>query len=202
MPTVAVCLTFGPDKESLPILASGSNTVSRSRKKPNASPFACQRFRPQQFIGMNLARNDCPFIMEIPMKLALLSVGAMFSLPVYGGAEAGRSPITVHVLDTSRGKPAAEVAVMLEQADGKQWRELAKAKTNGDGRVETLLPKSKPLAAGIYRATFESGAYFAKSKTKTFYPRIIVLFEVVDPKEHYHIPLLLSPFGYSTYRGN
>ena len=140
------------------------------------------------------------------MKLALFimpwSVGAILALPVYAGAEAGRSPITVHVLDTSRGKPAAGVAVILEQADGKEWRELAKGKTDGDGRIETLLPKSKPLSAGIYRATFESGAYFAQSKTKTFYPRITVLFEVVDPKENYHIPLLLSPFGYSTYRGS
>lgn len=130
------------------------------------------------------------------MMLALLSI---LALP---GIEAERSPITVHVLDTSRGKPAAGVAVLLEKADGKAWRELATAKTNGDGRVETLLPRSKPLPAGIYRVTFESGAYFAASKTKTFYPRIIVHFEVADPKEHYHIPLLLSPFGYSTYRGN
>jgi len=144
--------------------------------------------------------------MEIPMKLDLLiiplSVAAMLTLPVGSEAETGRSPITIHVLDTSRGKPAAGVAVMLEQADGQEWRELAKGKTDGDGRIEMLLPKGKPVVAGIYRVTFESGAYFAESKTKTLYPRITVLFEVTDPKEHYHIPLLLSPFGYSTYRGS
>lgn len=128
---------------------------------------------------------------------------ALSALPVGGEAESpARSPITVHVLDTSRGKPAAGVAVILEQADAKEWRELAKGKTDGDGRIETLLPKNKPVSAGIYRITFESGAYFAESKTKTFYPRITVMFEITDPKEHHHVPLLLSPFGYSTYRGS
>lgn len=140
--------------------------------------------------------------MKLDLCIIPLSLGAMLTLPVCGGVEAGRSSITVHVLDTSRGKPAAGIAVILEQADGKEWRELAKGKTDGDGRIETLLPKSKPVLAGIYRITFESGAYFAESKTKTLYPRITVLFEVVEPKEHYHIPLLLSPFGYSTYRGS
>ena len=129
------------------------------------------------------------------------AVSAMLVLPITG-AEPERSPITIHVLDTSRGKPAVGVAVVLEQADGKEWRELARGKTDGDGRVAALLPKGKSVAAGVYRVTFESGAYFAESKTRTFYPRITVLFEVVDPKEHYHIPLLLSPFGYSTYRGS
>lgn len=129
------------------------------------------------------------------------AVSAMLVLPI-AGAEPERSPITIHVLDTSRGKPAVGVAVVLEQADGKEWRELARGKTDGDGRVAALLPKGKPVAAGVYRVTFETGAYFAESKTRTFYPRITVLFEVVDPKEHYHIPLLLSPFGYSTYRGS
>ena len=140
--------------------------------------------------------------MKLGLVMIPLSVAAMLTLPVCDGAEAGRSPITIHVLDTSRGKPAAGVAVILELADGKEWRELAKGKTDGDGRIETLLPKNKPVAPGIYRVTFESGAYFAETKTKTFYPRITVLFEVVVPKEHYHVPLLLSPFGYSTYRGS
>lgn len=140
--------------------------------------------------------------MKLDLFIIPLFVGAMLTLSVCGEEQAGRSPITVHVLDTSRGKPAARVAVTLEQAEGKEWRELAKGKTDDDGRVETLLPKNKPVTAGIYRVTFESGAYFSESKTRTFYPRITVFFEVVDPKEHYHIPLLLSPFGYSTYRGS
>jgi len=140
--------------------------------------------------------------MKLNMLIIPSSLAAIITLPVCGGAEIGRGPITVHVLDTSRGKPAAGLTVVLEQADGKEWRELSKGKTDGGGRIETLLPKNKPVPAGIYRITFESGAYFAESKTKTFYPRITVIFEIADPKEHYHVPLLLNPFGYSTYRGS
>jgi 5-hydroxyisourate hydrolase len=139
------------------------------------------------------------------MKLALLTVSvaavALF-LPAGSSAEAERAPITIHVLDTARGKPAAGIVVILERANGQEWRELGKGKTDGNGRIETILPKGQPVVAGTYRITFESGAYFAEQKVKTFYPRVVVLFEVVDPKEHYHIPLLLSPFGYSTYRGS
>jgi 5-hydroxyisourate hydrolase len=131
-----------------------------------------------------------------------LSLLVSLSLPVCAEPDTGRSPITVHVLDTGRGRPATGLTVLLEQADGKGWREVARGKTDGDGRIETLLPKNKAIAVGTYRITFESGAYFAESKTKTFYPRIPVIFEITEPKEHHHIPLLLSPFGYSTYRGS
>lgn len=140
--------------------------------------------------------------MKLDLFILPSFVGTLLTLPVCGGEEAGRSPITVHVLDTSRGSPAPGVAVMLEQADGKEWRELARGKTDADGRIESILPRNKPVTAGIYRVTFESGAYYAERHTRTFYPRITVFFEVVDPKDHYHIPLLLSPFGYSTYRGS
>jgi len=140
--------------------------------------------------------------MKLNMFVIPLSLTAILAMPACAGNEAGRSPITVHVLDTSRGKPAAGMTVILEQADAKEWREVGKGKTDQDGRIETLLPRNKPIAAGIYRITFDSGAYFAESKTKTFYPRVTVTFEIADPKEHYHVPLLLSPFGYSTYRGS
>lgn len=140
--------------------------------------------------------------LEFLVIIIPLFLSTMLTPPICGGAEVERSPITIHVLDTSRGKPAAGVTVTLEQSDVKEWREMAKGKTDGHGRIETLLPKNQPVVAGVYRVTFESGTYFAESKTRTFYPRITVLFEIVDPKEHYHIPLLLSPFGYSTYRGS
>ncbi len=124
------------------------------------------------------------------------------TLPAGGeAAPPARSPITVHVLDTSRGKSATGLAVVLEQAEGKGWRKLAEAKTDDNGRIEKLLPASKPLAAGVYRLIFDSGAYFSATKTKTFYPRIVVIFEIEGGKGHYHIPLAPSPFGYSTYRG-
>jgi 5-hydroxyisourate hydrolase len=140
--------------------------------------------------------------MKIDLFVIAILMVAMLTLAAYGAEEAERSPITIHVLDTGRGKPAASVTVILEQADGEEWREVAKGKTDNNGRIDNILPKNKPVVAGIYRITFDSGAYYAESKTKTFYPRITVYFEIVDPNEHYHIPLLLSPFGYSTYRGS
>jgi 5-hydroxyisourate hydrolase len=119
-----------------------------------------------------------------------------------GEAEPARNPITVHVLDSSRGRPAADLAVFLEQAKGDEWQPAARSKTDANGRIENLLPSDKPLEAGVYRLRFETGAYFTASKTKTFYPTIVITFEIENPKEHYHIPLILSPFGYSTYRGS
>jgi 5-hydroxyisourate hydrolase len=113
------------------------------------------------------------------------------------------SPITTHVLDTSRGRTAAGVAVMLELRDSSgQWRELGRGATDADGRCRTLLTDSPALAAGVYRLTFETGAYFAASKVEGFYPSVPVVFEVRDVTQHYHVPLLISPFGFSTYRGS
>lgn len=114
----------------------------------------------------------------------------------------GRSPITTHVLDTARGRPAAGVDVELEIAEGDGWRFLAIGRTDGDGRVGDLLPASPGLEPGTYRLTFAVGAYEAALGGEAFYPRVPVVFRVVDPLQHYHVPLLLSPFGYSTYRGS
>jgi 5-hydroxyisourate hydrolase len=122
--------------------------------------------------------------------------------PGSGEAEPERSPITVHVLDSSRGKPAAGMAVVLERAKGDEWQRIAQGKTDGNGRIEKLLPSDKPVEPGVYRLRFESGVYFAESKTRTFYPHIVITVEIENPKEHYHVPLILSPFGYSTYRGS
>lgn len=107
--------------------------------------------------------------------------------------------ITTHILDTSRGKTAAGVIVTLEYWDGKLWSQTAKAVSNGDGRVADW---SFPLRVGIYRLTFETGEYFRSRNTPTLYPSISVTFNVDDANAHYHIPLLLSPHGYSTYRGS
>lgn len=113
------------------------------------------------------------------------------------------SGITTHVLDTSIGKPAAEVPITLEKQDGGEaWERLGHGKTNSDGRLKDLLPDDQPLAAGLYRMTFYTGAYFATRDTDCFYPSVQVLFEIRDASAHYHVPLLLSPFGYSTYRGS
>ena len=117
---------------------------------------------------------------------------------------AARSPITTHVLDLAEGRPARGVSVRLEVADsaGTGWTELGAGRTDADGRVADLLAPGSPLEARTYRLTFETGAYFRAAGRPTFYPRLEVTFEVTAPETHHHIPILLSPFGYSTYRGS
>ncbi len=110
------------------------------------------------------------------------------------------SAITTHVLDTSLGRPAAGVPVVLERLAGDAWVRLAQAHTDGDGRVRDLGPDQ--LAEGLYRLDFDTATYFAARGARAFYPRITVTFHVADGSEHYHVPLLLSPFAYSTYRGS
>jgi 5-hydroxyisourate hydrolase len=112
-----------------------------------------------------------------------------------------KSPLTTHVLDTARGRPAAGLAVRLERCRGDRWTELSRRRTDGDGRVGDLLAPGA-LEAGVYRLVFATGDYFAASGTRGFYPQVTVEFEVTAAGEHHHVPLLLSPFGYSTYRGS
>jgi 5-hydroxyisourate hydrolase len=111
------------------------------------------------------------------------------------------SPITTHVLDTRLGRPAAGVSVSLEKLEGAAWRPLGMGATNDDGRLTTLLPAGA-LTPGRHRITFDTGAYFQQHGVEHFYPSVTVDFEVADSAQHYHVPLLLSPFGYSTYRGS
>ena len=107
------------------------------------------------------------------------------------------SLITAHVLDASAGTPAAGMAVHLQTAAGEQ---IAQATTDADGRVRDLGPEG--LTPGDYRITFATGAYFADRQQPTFYPYVAVTFAVAAGQQHYHVPLLLSPFAYSTYRGS
>ena len=110
-----------------------------------------------------------------------------------------RSPITTHILDVALGKPAVNVPVELEMMNGKKWKKLASKKTNADGRVEDLLTPGSKIAAGTYRLSFKIGKYF---KGETFYPYAEIVFEVKKLNQHYHVPLLVSPYSYSTYRGS
>lgn len=111
------------------------------------------------------------------------------------------SPITTHVLDTSVGRPAAGVPVTLEIQQAGGWKEISRGATDADGRLRHLLEPGT-LAEGTYRLRFETHAYFQARKIRSLYPQITIAFEVQNKTEHYHIPLLLSPYGYSTYRGS
>jgi 5-hydroxyisourate hydrolase len=112
------------------------------------------------------------------------------------------SPLTTHVLDIRLGRPAAGVAVGLEKQDpAGGWRLQASGSTNDDGRIVDLLAEGA-LTAGTHRLVFDTGAYFEDQGVEHFYPRVTVEFTVADASRHYHVPLLLSPFGYSTYRGS
>lgn len=114
------------------------------------------------------------------------------------------SGITSHVLDTSQGKPAVGINVQLElnngDADSPKWTSIGSGKTDEDGRVPELANRS--VEAGHYRINFQVSEYFAAQKVNSFYPVVRIEFVVSDSNQHYHVPLLLNPFGYSTYRGS
>lgn len=107
--------------------------------------------------------------------------------------------ITTHVLDSMAGRPAAGIDVVLEHRDG-QWREVGRGTTDADGRIGDLGPET--LRSGTYRITFDTGAYFAATETPTFYPEVSITFHIDEDEKHYHVPILLSPFAFSTYRGS
>lgn len=108
--------------------------------------------------------------------------------------------ISTHILDTTRGRPAAEVAVTLERDEGGAWTAVGRGATDADGRVKGLLEGQPPV--GTYRISFAVADYFARLGTEAFYPAVSITFLVRSASEHYHVPLLLNPFGYSTYRGS
>jgi 5-hydroxyisourate hydrolase len=106
--------------------------------------------------------------------------------------------ITTHVLDTTLGRPAVGIPVTLEfQISEQEWKQLGKDETDADGRARTLTAPGSQLAKGVYRLTFDVESY-----QKGFYPLIVVVFQIDNPNEHYHLPLLLTKFGYTTYRGS
>ena len=108
--------------------------------------------------------------------------------------------ISTHVLDTARGRPASGIAVHLER-ESSSWRAVATAVTDSDGRA-VLVPRGMTMDAGVFRLTFDVGPYFHQQAIEAFYRQVVVEFVVRDAATHHHVPLLLSPFGYSTYRGS
>ena len=112
------------------------------------------------------------------------------------------SQITTHILDTSLGKPAAGVRVSLSQQTESEWIEVGVGVTDDDGRVSDLLDSGATLPAGQCKLTFGTGDYYADIDTPCFYPQVEIQFSIAGDGQHYHVPLLLNPFGYSTYRGS
>lgn len=106
--------------------------------------------------------------------------------------------LSTHVLDATTGAPAAGVAVRLESRIGGDWQQVGEAVTDADGRVRELGEPS----VGMHRLSFDTGAFFARAGVQGFYPEVAITFEVVDAGAHHHVPLLLSPYAYSTYRGS
>lgn len=109
--------------------------------------------------------------------------------------------ITTHVLDTSAGRPGKGIAIELEREHRGMWNLVGGGITDDDGRLRTLTPEG-PLVVGTYRIRFQTGAYFAANNTSGFFPVVEIQFSVTDASAHYHVPLLLSPYSYSTYRGS
>jgi 5-hydroxyisourate hydrolase len=108
--------------------------------------------------------------------------------------------ITSRVLDSARGQPAVGVPIVLGvRSESGEWRELARTSTDKDGRASLV---SVHVARGIYRLTFDTAAYFRAWNLEGLYPEVQILFEIRDPAQNYHLPLILSPYGYSTYRGS
>lgn len=113
---------------------------------------------------------------------------------------APRSHITTHILDTGTGRPACGVKATLKVKTASGWQEIGTQITDADGRIKHLGPAQ--VEVGRYRISFETGDYFAKQATESFFPAVSIDFYVNDIAEHYHVPLLISPFAYSTYRGS
>jgi 5-hydroxyisourate hydrolase len=111
------------------------------------------------------------------------------------------SQLTTHVLDTTKGKPAPGIHIILYQQKKDEWIEVTKGITNNDGRIPDLLKKGVVMEHGIYKLRFEIQNYFSGQSVETFYPFVEITFHVTT-EDHYHVPLLLNPFGYSTYRGS
>ena len=133
--------------------------------------------------------------------LKLFFAGAVLSV-LSSLASAAANPLSVHVLNLQDGLPSPDVNVTLEKKNGQGWEMLNAASTNEQGRIPAFYPEGKALEKGIYRVTFKTGEWFTVHKIASFFPEVPVIFEVDGTVPHYHIPLLLSPYGFSTYRGN
>ena len=130
-------------------------------------------------------------------KYALLTTAVCFSSFTFA-----ENPLSVHILNQETGLPSSDVTVTLEAQQGEKWIKLNEQKTDSNGRIKELYPKDTNLQKGVYKVTFKTGDWFKANNQRTFFPEVPVVFTVDGTLDHYHIPLLLSSYGYSTYRGN
>ncbi|KAF1366363.1 hydroxyisourate hydrolase [Yokenella regensburgei] len=130
----------------------------------------------------------------------LLVLSASILAPVAFGAPHGT--LSVHVLNLQTGIPSENVGVTLEKQQDAGWTKIAEGKTDGDGRIQSLYPMEQDMQQGVYRVTFKTGEYFKSEKLTSFFPEVPVIFTVSKKNEKLHIPLLLSQYGYSTYKGS
>lgn len=136
------------------------------------------------------------------MKTKMLFTGLLLNAALTATAFAATNPLSVHVLNLQDGLPSAGVSVMLEKQEGNKWVHLSDGVTNEQGRITALYPADNAIEKGNYRVTFKTGEWFDKHNTATFFPEVPVIFKADGSVPHYHIPLLLSPYGFSSYRGN
>lgn len=129
-------------------------------------------------------------------------ISVFLGLMVIQYCSADENPLSVHVLNTSTGLPSANVGVTLDKKVDGKWLQLAKGETDVQGRIKELYPAQQTMQTGIYRVTFNTGDWFEKRGERSFFPEASIVFNMDGTLAHYHIPLLISPYGYSTYRGN
>ncbi|ALQ45332.1 TPA: hydroxyisourate hydrolase [Raoultella ornithinolytica] len=129
-------------------------------------------------------------------------IASIISLLSFSALAAPEGTLSVHILNQQTGLPSQGVQVELDKEQGSSWQHIASGKTDADGRIKTLYPRADNMEPGIYKVTFKTGEYFKINNMSTFFPVIPVIFNVTKQNQKLHIPLLLSQYGYSTYRGS
>lgn len=131
------------------------------------------------------------------LKMLLPLIGLGFSSWCFA-----QNPLSVHVLNLENGLPSGNVKVTLEAQQNDKWTEISSSTTDDQGRINDLYPKDTALQKGVYKVTFKTGDWFRQKNQRSFFPEVPVVFVIDGSLDHYHIPLLISPYGYSTYRGS
>ena len=147
----------------------------------------------------NTIGEELHIAMGEQMKITILRFQKMIADGDWSFLKPGQ--LTTHVLDTAKGKPGKDISIRLQIPVNGVWQTIAQGITNADGRIADLLPTQKTLPHGNYKLVFDTDSYFAAQKLKGFYPEVEIQFTITDDT-HYHVPLLINPFGYSTYRGS